>query len=683
MDFATLADVITHHKDDDAKGIVFFKPDGEEHFVSYHALYHTSLRVLYNLQKHNVAPKSELVFQVHDNEHFVYIFWACILGNIIPVPLTYATRTDAREKIFKVWRYLKAPYLVIDRVSKEQFGRGDEDRVQAIESRVLYIEDLLTLSREGTIEVSHPEDIGFIQFSSGSTGDPKGVVLTHSNLLANSSVVLGIGGFNADDVWLSWMPLTHDMGLIGFHIMPTAAGGMQYSMTPAQFIADPMGWLGKADKYRASVLCSPNFGYRHFLYHFKRDQASEWDLSCIRLIFNGAEPISAQLCDTFLKTMAGSGLKRETMFTVYGLAEATLAVSFPEIGTEFRSVSIDRDKMRLKEPVRLVAPEDPKGLPVMDVGMALPGSPVRIVDNQNNPLEDYCIGNIQIKGPNVTAGYYNNPEKTSKIITSDGWLSTEDLGFMIEDHLFVTGRAKEIIFVNGTNYYAHDLEDMVQNIPGVGFGKVAALGVRNPDNSEDEIIVCLAVKRDDLNGFVDLADRVRLTISRCCGLTVTQVIPVKRIPRTTSGKPQRYRLRDAYQQGEFDTVLAQIKAICTERGEKTLAPQNQVEEQIAEIWRLLLEREHIGRSENFFDIGGTSVLAVELHIQLKELFERDFPLAMLYEHMTIAAIAAYFHSPASPEPASLDAAPDPSAEFQMRLKARRLKQRALRKGAVL
>lgn len=680
--FVTLADIIDYRKEDSRKGIIFIQGNTEDRFVSYQELYRGALRVLYNLQQKGVTPKSELVFQVYDNEQYVYLFWACILGDIIPIPLTYATKDDARDKIFKVWNYLNSPYLAIDRISLEQFGADYADRIASIESNILYLEDLMISTQEGSIVKSSPEEIAYIQFSSGSTGDPKGVVLTHENVLANTKVVLETGNFNADGVWLSWMPLTHDMGLLGFHIMPTAAGGMQCTMTPADFIADPMIWLRRADQHRATVTCSPNFGYRYFLKNYQAEQAADWDLSSLRLIFNGAEPISIELCNTFLDKMSKHGLKRTTMFTVYGLSEATTSVAYPPYEQEFQYIGIDRDRTQFGKKICQVAPDDPKALLVANCGQALPGSPIRIADDQNNVIDDYRIGNIHISGPNVTPGYYNRPDKTREIITDDGWLNTEDLGFMIEGDLFVTGRAKDIIFINGTNYYSHDLEDFAQKVSGVGFGKAAVVGVRKPDNSEDIIVAFIVFKGDDLNVLLDLADQIRNAVSRQSGLTVSHVIPVERIPRTTSGKPQRFQLRQSFQKGAFDNILAQIESFKAQRSSRFSAPENATEKQIAELWQQLLEREDVGRRDNFFDIGGTSILAVELHLNLKKMFKQDFPLAMLYEHMTIAAMATYLNQNSAPLPHSPQAELDDVAAFeQMNLK-RRQKRKALRRRSL-
>lgn len=643
MDFSTLADVIESHKSDDLKGITFIKQKADDHFLSYKDLHQTSLRVLHNLQISGVKPKDELVFQVYDNEQFVLLFWACILGNIIPVPLTFATKDDARDKIFNIWPNLNNPYMAIDRQSIAQFGGKYNDKLDSIKKNILYLEDLLDLTTEGRIVKSTPDEIAFIQFSSGSTGAPKGVVLTHRNVLTNTNVVLQTGNFSARETWLSWMPLTHDMGLIGFHIMPTTAGGMQYSMTPTHFIADPIGWMRRANEHRASVLCSPNFGYKYFLDHYHPHKAAGWDLSCVRLIFNGAEPISAELCNTFLDKMSVHGLARNSMFTVYGLAEATLAVSFPPVGEEFRSLMLDRNAMRFGQPVQIVDQHHSEAVRVINVGCALKGSPIRIVDNHNSVLGESIIGNIQIKGNNVTGGYYNNPSKTREMITVDGWLATEDLGFLLDGNLFVTGRAKDIIFVNGVNYYSHDIEAVAEAVSGVGFGRAIAIGMRNKINSEDDIILFIKVKDDNLEKFAALKALVKEAVSKKIGVVVRHCVPVGAIPRTTSGKPQRFRLSDAFNNNEYDDILEKIEQIEKKRVSDLIAPVTLTEKRIAKIWSevLNIDISTINSSSGFLELGGDSLNAIESITRIQNELGLPATITVLFENSRLNAFAEH------------------------------------------
>ncbi|MNI57633.1 putative ligase [compost metagenome] len=259
------------------------------------------------------------------------------------------------------------------------------------------------------------------------------------------------------------MPLTHDMGLIGFHLTPLLADMHQYLMPTALFIQHPTLWFQKASDHRITTLASPNFGYSHFLNYYKKNHAVGWDLSAVRLIFNGAEPISAKLSRQFMAEMGAYGLRPNTAFPVYGMAEASLAVTFPPVDELLIEIRIDR-QTAFGDLANELSEEsaDPAALSFVDLGMPVDDCQVRICDDNGKLLPERTVGEIQIKGPNVTGGYYNDPSSTEKAISKEGWLKTGDLGFMRNGRLVVTGRKKDILFVNGQNVYPHDLEQMIE-----------------------------------------------------------------------------------------------------------------------------------------------------------------------------------------------------------------------------
>ncbi|MCX7058108.1 MAG: AMP-binding protein, partial [Proteobacteria bacterium] len=228
-----------------------------------------------------------------------------------------------------------------------------------------------------------------------------------------------------------------------------------YLMPTELFIRRPLLWPKFASDKRATILSSPNFGYRHFLKVLGDRSLEGIDLSATRLIFNGAEPISVELCDEFMDRMAPYGLKRSAMFPVYGLAEATLAVTFPPPGSAYAARHFDRHRLSIGAPAGIVAAGAQDALSLMSVGRPIPGTEVRIADEAHAALPDGSVGHLLIRGGNVTHGYYQAPEINARTITADGWLDTGDLGVVVEGELYVTGRAKEIIFVNGQNYFPH------------------------------------------------------------------------------------------------------------------------------------------------------------------------------------------------------------------------------------
>ena len=628
------------------KGITFISGECDEVFISYGDLYEKALGVLYNLQKNGIHCGNELVFQIKGNYEFVCCFWACILGGIIPIPVAVGNKSEHRQKLFNIWEVLDNPYLLTDKgtniLEKSLEDGVEKDRVQEVKVKTVYIEDITEDKGIGELYKSTPEDIAFIQFSSGSTGDPKGVVLTHGNLLTNVSAILSGIGVTQKDTSLSWMPLTHDMGLIGFHIAPLAAGIDQYIMDTSLFIRNPILWIKKANQHRITVLSSPNFGYKYFLEFYKAERVENWDLSNVRIIFNGAEPISVELCRKFLNELSIYGLKSNVLFNVYGMAEASLAVTFPPHGEELTSIKLDREFLYIGQRIKEFDGNDYiSAIEFADVGYPVTDCNVRICDNNGTILDENIVGNIEIKGDNVTSGYYNNRDATLKVFRKDRWLDTGDLGFFRNGRLIVTGRAKDIIFVNGQNYYAHDVERVSEGVEGVELGKAAACGFFNRTSQKDDIILFIVYKKKT-DSFAKLMTNLKKHIYKHMGLEIENIIPVKNFPKTTSGKIQRYKLGEMYQNGEFDKVIRELKEITNKESVENISNSGDTtEETLKTICCDVLGLKNIGLNENLIELGADSLKSAILASRIQKQFNVEIPIEKIYESKTINDILLY------------------------------------------
>lgn len=632
------------------RGITFINGRDEDSSLSYKELYGRALALLNRLRRFSVEEGDEVIFQLQDSEHFVTLFWACLLGGMIPVPLTTGDSDENRLKLFKVWETLQSPFLVIEERHYKRDESFCKEQLQGSAGRVLLVEDVMGESEvaepdglEIPVKKVSPDDIAFIQFSSGSTGSPKGVTLTHKNLLTNLEGIVSSAGMDENDIFLSWMPLTHDMGMIGFHLVPLFLGINQYIIPSTLFIRRPFIWIDRVNRYRATILSSPNFGYKYFLKHFDKMDSSNWDLSCIRLIFNGAEPISSALCKSFLERLEPFGLKRETMFTVYGLAEASLAVAFPPPGQSYKTTVINRRKTVSGEPVTYCEKSDKEAMEFVIEGTAVKGCLLRIVDENGELLPDDTIGSIEISGDNVTSGYYNNAEATKSCISPEGWLNTGDLGFMKEGRLVVTGRAKDIIFMNGTNYYSHDLERSIEEeLPELS-GSVALFARFDSEIGEDSIMAALIYRKSDMTEFAALASRVRCYIYEQLGLPVAEIIPIRSIPKTTSGKMQRYKIKESFEAGEYDDKLAALRECSVpEIGVESECGQNAggLEESVISIVASIVECQTISAETPFFELGLDSLGAMKLAAELP--IEGEKPsLEEIYRHPSARSLASY------------------------------------------
>ena len=543
------------------RAIVYHSGESESRRVTYGALHERALGILYHLQQLGAKPGDKLILLLNNNEQFIDAFWAAVLGGIVPVPVAIGISDEHRHKLLRIARKLGQPFVYSDRKTLDRIGTfadqsGDPAEAvthAALLKRAFLAEDLKSVAQQGKPHPSQPDDIAFIQFSSGSTSDPKGVVLTHANLIANWIGSTQVAGFNEQDISLSWMPLTHDMGLIGFHLIMFANRVSMHLMPTELFVRRPLLWLNIATQQRATILCSPNFGYRHYLKVLGERSPGNLDLSAVRLIFNGAEPISVELCEEFLARLAGLGLKRNAMFPVYGLAEASLAVSFPPLGRALQSIQLNRHRLVVGEKAEVVTLASRDALGLVSVGTAIPQCELRIAGDDDSTLPEGYIGHIQIRGANVTAGYFEEPQVNAETFTTDGWLRTGDLGLALNGETYITGRAKEILFVNGQNYYPHDLEAIAQHAPDMELGKIVVAGVRPPGAETDQLTV-FVLYRGDLAQFPVLSAQITRLINEQSGLEVTEVVPVKRIPKTTSGKIQRNLARQLWLAGSLDRL---------------------------------------------------------------------------------------------------------------------------------
>lgn len=626
-------------------GVTFIGGSGQEDFLSYNNLYVAALKVLSVLQDSGLKPRDELIFQVNDNKAFIQIFWGCILGGIIPVPLSVGRNHDHRHKLFKVIPVLTNPYLVTSSdnfLSVTEFAEknGLDDTLSILRDKFIDEANLLTSIALGKIVHAQPGDIAFIQFSSGSTGIPKGVVLTHQNLIANMRAISKAADYSAVDSMISWMPLTHDMGLIGFHLNPLFCGINHYLIPTQLFVRNPSIWFAKATQHKVSILCSPNFGYRYMLKHCHEPAQLGWDLSHVRVLYNGAEPISEKICAEFSTHYSRFGLPSYAMRPVYGLAEATLAVSISELDNEVMSVSLDRSNLNLGD--RVIETDPASGVSFVNVGNPIDECSLRIADEDDLNLQDEYIGHVQIKGTNVTAGYYNNEFESRKIIRQ-GWLDTGDLGFIKDGSLYIVGRCKDVIFSNGQNFYPHDIERVAENVPGIELNKIAVAGYHNFETQQQDV-VAFVLSRVPIDQFIPLAISLRTCINEYIGLDIGKILPVSDIPKTTSGKLQRFKLLEQFRAGKFMEVEKELelawKAIEARDQAEEHHPINETEQKLLKIWRKVLGNESLNVLQNFFEVGGHSLKAAELSMMMVKEFGVELPLQTLYEKQNVRSIAA-------------------------------------------
>ena len=641
MNANTLSELLQAQRGAD-RSITYHESETGQRVVRYGELCERALGILHHLQQLGARPGDRLLLFLASNEAFIDAFWAGILGGIVPVPVAPGISDEHRHKLLRIAAQLGRPFLYTERRLLERIRNfADEHQQQSayarLAERAFVTDDLVDVARAGRIHVSKPEDPAFVQYSSGSTSSPKGVVLTHANLLANMRGTTSAVRYTDQDVGLSWMPLTHDMGLIGFHIFLVGNRINMHQMATELFVRRPVLWLQTASNVKATLLCSPNFGYRHYLKVLGDRPLDALDLRSVRVIFNGAEPISLSLCDEFMDRCAPAHLARNAMFPVYGLAEASVAVSFPPLGAPYHASHFDRHQLNPGQRVALVPEDDKRALTLVAVGSAIPLCELRIAADDDQPLADEHVGHIQIRGANVTAGYLDAPEANAAVHTADGGLRTGDLGVVHERELYITGRHKEILFVNGQNYYPHDLEAVALEVPGIELGKIVISGVR-ATGAESDALVVFVLNRGELADFLPLAQRVARRIGEHAGLAVDAVVPVRRIPKTTSGKVQRHLLEEEYLAGANDADLATLRTLAAATGVR-LDGGSSVEAELQAICDAALEGRQIQPNDSLFDVGVSSLKLVGMQERIEQRWPGLIDVTDIFDHPSIAELA--------------------------------------------
>lgn len=607
----TLVDCMQHAAESEHVGITFIRSGSTEDFLSYAALHRLSLRVLHNLLARGCKTGEEIILLIEDPAAFLPSFWACVQGGMIPVPIATGKQAEHERKLANICAQLGRPWIIT----------GSETPVTA-DARVIMYAEICVDNGAAQPRPADAGELAFIQYSSGSTSTPKGVMLTHDNLLANASDIIKGSGTTARDAALCWMPLTHDMGLIGFHITCLLAGIPQYIIPTPVFIKRPSLWLEMASKHKVTQLYSPNFGFHYVLSFSDAATLASLDLSAVRIIYNGAEPISIPVCEKFLSALGHTGLRRSAMLPVYGLAEASVAVSIPDLRQPFRSFCLNRKKLKPGDAVEILPPAAGDGSMFVGVGMPLSQCSIRICNEKDEPLPDGVAGHIQIRGRNVTRGYYKDAAQTAKAFTHDGWLRTSDLGLLLGGMLVITGRSKNIVIINGQNYYYHDIEHLVVEKTGIGFGKVFACGLAN-EGSEEELLV-FVLHKGDPQAFASIGAAVRETVLQHLGIPVSKVIPIKKVPKTTSGKTQYFRLIEAFRAGIYDEALREL-----EQHAATGGAAGSVEAKIMECLRQAMPGQDLSAGD-IWKQGLNSISAIRLAAALRHAFGCPVDIAMLF-----------------------------------------------------
>ncbi|TAK28114.1 MAG: fatty acyl-AMP ligase [Myxococcaceae bacterium] len=544
----------------DRGGFTFADPRTTDKHYSWNALLDAARARLAALYAEGLRKGDRLAMVIPVPEDFVLNFLAATLGGIIPVPMYPPVALGKVESYVKNVEHIVtssgAKALLISKQVRPILGSVlDTGSV----TKLLLVESLnLDAPRAGTEPSISPEDVCFLQYTSGSTASPKGVVVTHANLAANCRAIAS-DGLRLDpdrDHGVSWLPLYHDMGLIGFVIVPLF-GYIPITFLPTmEFVKRPSYWLEMMHKQRATVTFAPNFAYALATRRAKDSEIEKWDLSCLKQLGCGAEPIQPATLRDFVARFSKAGIKGTALLPCYGMAENTLAISFARHATnELRVDTVDVEAFRQGE-ARFSDPATAAPGSTVEVvccGEPFPGHEVSVRDPDGNVLPERVIGELCMKGPSVCPGYYNNPETTAASF-KDGWLYSGDKGYIADGAVYVCGRIKDMIIVHGRNYYPTDIEWVVNDVEGVRRGSTVAFACL-PASASSEQLVLVAEwagrERPSEEALEAIKKRVTEVVVGTIGLNPWQVvlIPPGTVPKTSSGKLQRRKTKQQFEEG--------------------------------------------------------------------------------------------------------------------------------------
>ena len=495
-----------------------------------------------------------------DNQDFVFGFLGALRAGIIPVPIYPPAGLRKLggylDSTLHIVKQSGCKILLTDSDIKKllgtvQSGAGELEKIVAVEP--------LRKSREPLQDVKVTlDDTCFLQFTSGSTSAPKGVVVTHGNIAANTKAFMadGLKIEPGVDSGASWLPLYHDMGLIGFVLGPLFYRNTVTFLPPLLFLKRPVRWLETISRMRASISFGPNFAYALCVKRIKDKDLQGLDLSCWRAAGCGAEPIRAGNLRDFADKFAPVGFNRRAFLPCYGMAESTLAISFRhgEVETDI----VDADELAAEGKATPVDEGDSSALDIVNCGPAFPGHDARVFHpedaDSSTPLDDRMVGELRLRGPSVTSGYFNDPERTAAAFAGE-WLRTGDIGYMVDGDIFICGRRKELIIVNGRNYYPQDLEWEASRVDGVRKGNVIAFGTRKPLNDRERVVIAFETSVGDKDARETLKNEVRKAVRQATGLSIDDVVDLEAgvLPKTSSGKLKRNETQRLYETGHLFT----------------------------------------------------------------------------------------------------------------------------------
>jgi 1-acyl-sn-glycerol-3-phosphate acyltransferase len=520
--------------------------------IRYGELLTAAQRVGAGLRALGVRRGDTIAIMLRTEAAFFTAFFGTLMAEAVPVPIYPPFRPDQIEEYARRQRAIlrnAGARVLVTFAEALRVARLLRGAVPSLE-RVTTIDDLGDTATSDAPLRRDSGDPALIQYTSGSTGDPKGVLLSHANLLANIRAIGQAVAVRPDDVTVSWLPLYHDMGLIGTWLGSLYHGVPLVLMSPLAFLSRPSRWLAAVHAHAGTLSAAPNFAFDLCVHKIPDEDIRGLDLTSWRLAMNGSEAVRPDTIERFIRRFTPFGLKASAMCPVYGLAEASVALTMSPIDRLARVDALVREPFERTREVRPTDATDPHALRFVSCGRPLPEHQIRVVDASGQPLGDRVEGHVQFRGPSVTSGYFRNVDAT-RAVMHDGWMDSGDLGYLADRELFITGRVKDIIIQAGRNICAQEVEEAAGDAPGIRKGCIAAFGIHDPAIGTERLVVVAETRERDRTRWDALRTGVQERVTAAIGVPPDVVVIARpgAILKTPSGKIRRSAIRDAYVDG--------------------------------------------------------------------------------------------------------------------------------------
>ncbi len=549
----TLTEALEYHAQRQPERLtVHLYEEGDEKSLTYRALWDGALLYAARLAEAGVTPGQTVAIMLPTCREYLFCFYGVLLAGGIPVPLyppaRLATIEDHMTRHIGILKSAGASVMV---TIPEAKALAWLLRAQVESLRAVMVPADFSGSTAGFTPVRGAGgQIGFLQYTSGSTGNPKGVVLTHANLLANVRAMGKAARATTEDVFVSWLPLYHDMGLIGGCFATMYLGFPVVLMSPLAFLSRPSQWLRAIHRHHGTISGGPNFSYELCLRRIPEQELEGLDLASWRFAFNGAEPVSADTLAAFEERFSRWNFRKSVISPVYGLAEASVGLAFTPPGEPWQVDLINRDLLSRTGEAVPARPNDRSPLKVVSCGSVIPDHDLRVVDAAGLELPDRSEGRLQFRGPSSTTGYYRNPEATKGLFDGE-WVNTGDRAYLSEGNLYLTGREKDVIIRGGRNISPYELEEAVGDLAEIRRGCVAIFGSMDAASGTERVVVLAETREADPSRHAAIKRKINELAVSLIGAPVDDIVlaPPQSVPKTSSGKIRRLAARDYYERG--------------------------------------------------------------------------------------------------------------------------------------